>query len=158
MKRVVAIVGFLPAPIQEFVSWAIYRFARFLVLILVLPVLVVVFIVSTLIFGIVNAVLGPPSGLVGAVLAYAWLASWTVLPVIITVRMWRAIPILRTLVRTATLGPDMPDVTDRALGTLVRHETARHPSFESRVRAADATLTDGDPKPGTDEPPAQAAR
>jgi hypothetical protein len=134
-RRTYALLRRLPLPIQDLLFWAIEKAALFLVLILVLPIVVVVFVLATVIFAAVNWAFGSPSGVLGSVLAYAWLAALIVLPIIVTVRMWRAIPILARLKRVATEGAD-PD--GRRSDAVV--PPATFVPLETRLAAADATL------------------
>lgn len=105
-RRAFDLVRRLPLPIQDEIFDAIQRFALFFVLIVAFPVTIAVFVAVTLTYALLNWALGAPSGLLGAVLAYAWLGAIVTLPVVITVRIWRAIPILTRLKTLAIDGPD----------------------------------------------------
>jgi hypothetical protein len=129
----------LPLPLQEVAYWAIRRLAIFALLIIVLPLLVVVFILATLIAALLLGVLGPSPGPVGIVLAFAWLASWTVLPVVITVRIWRAFPLLLQLRQMAFEAPG-PTHSTAVPDRPTTDPTADPDTLDSRIRSADARL------------------
>ena len=105
--RLLRIIGRLPVPLQDFAYLAIERSAQFIVLIMVIPVVAIAFTVATVVVAILSAVTGlSMSSPLGSVIAIGWFASWTVLPIVITVQMWRSIPALQDLVRMASRSID----------------------------------------------------
>ena len=84
----------LPPAIQDEVFLALQNFAVFVLLFVAFPVLIAVFIAVTIAYALLNWAFGAPSGFLGAALAYGWLGALVTLSVVITVRMWRAIPII----------------------------------------------------------------
>ena len=139
-RRAFDLVRRLPLPIQDEIFGAIERFALFLVLILVFPVIIAVFVVVTLIYALLNWALGAPTGFLGAVLAYAWLGAFVTLPVVIMIRLWRAIPIL---VRLRKLAIDGPDRDYESLAPAQPSNTTVPLSVQERIAIADASLEAG---------------
>ena len=142
-RRAVDLLRRLPLPIQDEIFRAIERFAMFFVLILVFPVIIAVFVAVTVTYALLNWALGAPSGFLGAVLAYAWLGAFVTLPVVIMIRLWRAMPILVRLKRLAIDGPDRGD--ERLAGALPS-STIVPLSVQERIAIADASL-----EPGNDD-------
>jgi ABC-type amino acid transport system permease subunit len=105
--------------------------------------LIAVFVAMTIAYALLNWALGAPTGFLGAALAYAWLGAIVTLPVVITVRMWRALPIL---VRLKKLAIDGPDRDYEALAPAVPSNTTVPLSVQERIAIADASL-----EPGSDE-------
>jgi hypothetical protein len=105
-RWVLALLRHVPPRIQELLVWALLRLAWLVLLIVVFPVVIVVFAVVTAAYAVLNAVLGSPSGGVGAGLAYGWLGLWVVLSVVVTVRIWHSIPAFIGLRSSSTDGSD----------------------------------------------------
>ena len=148
-RRLIGLIRRLPMVLQGYVFWAIESFATFIVLILVIPVLAITLIVSTVLFGGLSWLLGWPTGPIGTILAFGWVGGWVVASVVITVRMWRSIPVLKALVAVAA--GSLGAASEPAV--IVPDPTA--PTFQERIALADASLT---PKPASapagDAPPA----
>src|SRR6188474_923681 len=106
-RWVLALLRHLPPLIQEVFVWALLRFAWLMLLIVAFPAVIVVFAAVTTGYAVLNAVLGSPSGSVGAALAYGWLGSWVVLSVVVTVRIWHSIPFFIELRVFSLDGPDV---------------------------------------------------
>lgn len=149
-RRMLRLVRRLPAPIQAYVYQAIEDSAFLVILIVAMIVVVAVFIMATVVVGALNWLLGSPTGAVGIVLAYAWLATWTVLPIIITVRMWRAVPVFIQIRRIATDGFDGEEEVRTP------RETPEPSALNARLAAADAALAPAgdshDPSSSDDRP------
>ena len=132
------LVNSLPGPMRSFAYWAIESFAQFILLMMVIPILVLAFITATVVVGVMTGVLGlSMPGPLGGVIAVGWLASWTVLPAVITVRMWRSIPALKDLVRLANGSTDV-----EAAVPMVPTDTADPATFKARIARLDAKLAD----------------
>jgi hypothetical protein len=142
-RRAFAWLRRLPPAIQEEVFLAIQNFAVAVLLFVAFPVLIAVFIVVTITYALLNLALGAPTGILGAALAYGWLAAIVTLSVVITVRMWRAIPVLIRLKKVAIEGP----VRDYESPAPALPSNAIAPaSVEERIAIADASL-----EPGNDD-------
>jgi hypothetical protein len=142
-RRAFAWLRRLPPAIQEEVFLAIQNFAVAVLLFVAFPVLIAVFIVVTITYALLNLALGAPTGILGAALAYGWLAAIVTLSVVITVRMWRAIPVL---IRLKNLAIEGPDRDYESLAPAVPSNTIAPVSIEERVAIADASL-----EPGNDD-------
>jgi hypothetical protein len=142
-RRVFELLRRLPPAIQDEVFLAIQNLAFFVLLFVAFPVLIAVFVAVTVTYALLNWALGAPTGLLGAALAYAWLGAIVTLPVVITVRMWRALPIL---VRLKKLAIDGPDRDYEALAPAVPSNTTVPLSVQERIAIAVASL-----EPGSDE-------
>jgi hypothetical protein len=142
-RRVFELLRRLPPAIQDEVFLAIQNLAFFVLLFVAFPVLIAVFVAMTIAYALLNWALGAPTGFLGAALAYAWLGAIVTLPVVITVRMWRALPIL---VRLKKLAIDGPDRDYEALAPAVPSNTTVPLSVQERIAIADASL-----EPGSDE-------
>lgn len=140
-RRAFALLRRLPPAIQDEVFLAIQNFAVFVLLFVAFPVLIAVFIAVTITYALLNWALGAPSGLLGAALAYGWLAALIAMTVVITVRMWRAMPIL---VRLKKLAIDGPDRDYEALAPAIPSNTIVPLSVQERIAIADASLEPGD--------------
>jgi hypothetical protein len=142
-RRVFELLRRLPPAIQDEVFLAIQNLAFFVLLFVAFPVLIAVFVAVTVTYALLNWALGAPTGLLGAALAYAWLGAIVTLPVVITLRMWRALPIL---VRLKKLAIDGPDRDYEALAPAAPSNTTFPLSVQERIAIADASL-----EPGSDE-------
>jgi hypothetical protein len=142
-RRVFELLRRLPPAIQDEVFLAIQNLAFFVLLFVAFPVLIAVFVAMTIAYALLNWALGAPTGFLGAALAYAWLGAIVTLPVVITVRMWRALPIL---VRLKKLAIDGPDRDYEALAPAVPSNTTVPLSVQERIAIAVASL-----EPGSDE-------
>lgn len=136
-RRLIGLIRWLPLLLQGYVFSAIESFATFIVLMLVIPVLVITLIVSTVLFGGLSWILGWPTGPVGTILAFGWLGGWVVASVVITVRVWRSIPIVKALVRVATGALDVEPEPAVAI------PDPSAPTFQERIAKADASLAPG---------------
>jgi hypothetical protein len=105
-RWLLALLRHFPPWIQGVLVWALLRLAWLVLLIVVFPVVIVVFAVVTAAYAVLNAVLGSPSGGVGAALAYGWLGLWVLLSVVVTVRIWHSIPAFSRLRAYSTDGSD----------------------------------------------------
>ena len=143
VRRVFELIRHLPPAIQDEVFRAIQNLAFLVLLFVAFPVLIAVFVAVTVAYALLNWALGAPSGFLGAALAYAWLGAIVTLPVVITVRMWRAMPVL---VRLKKLAIDGPDRDYEALAPAVPSNTTVPLSVQERIAIADASL-----EPGSDE-------
>jgi hypothetical protein len=139
-RRVFELLRRLPPAIQDEVFLAIQNLAFFVLLFVAFPVLIAVFVAMTIAYALLNWALGAPTGFLGAALAYAWLGAIVTLPVVITVRMWRALPIL---VRLKKLAIDGPDRDYEALAPAVPSNTTVPLSVQERIAIADASLEPG---------------
>jgi hypothetical protein len=139
-RRVFELLRRLPPAIQDEVFLAIQNLAFFVLLFVAFPVLIAVFVAMTIAYALLNGALGAPTGFLGAALAYAWLGAIVTLPVVITVRMWRALPIL---VRLKKLAIDGPDRDYEALAPAVPSNTTVPLSVQERIAIADASLEPG---------------
>ena len=136
-RRVFELLRRLPPAIQDEVFRAIQNFAFFVLLFVAFPVLIGVFIAVTITYAVLSLALGAPSGFLGAALAYGWLGALATLTVVITVRMWRAMPIL---VRLKKLAIDGPDREYESLAPARPSSTTVPQSVEERIAIADASL------------------
>jgi hypothetical protein len=96
--------------------------------------MVIALIVSTVLFGGLSWLLGWPTGPIGTILAFGWLGGWVVASVVITVRMWRSIPVLKALVGVATGSLNVAPEP----AVVVPDPTA--PTLQERIALADASL------------------
>ena len=142
-RRAFELLRRLPPAIQDEVFLALQNFAVFVLLFVAFPVLIAVFIAVTIAYAVLNWAFGAPSGFLGAALAYGWLAALVTLSVVITVRMWRAIPII---IRLKKLAIDGPDRGDGALPPAIPSNTIVPMSVQERIAIADASL-----EPGNDD-------
>jgi hypothetical protein len=140
VRRAFQLLRRLPPAIQDEVFLAIQNLAFFVLLFVAFPVLIAVFIAVTIAYALLNLVLGAPSGFLGAALAYCWLGALVTLTVVITVRMWRAMPVLTRLKKLAVDGPDRDD---DALPPGLPSNTIAPRSVEERIAIADASLEPG---------------
>ncbi len=144
-RRAFELLRRLPPAIQDEVFLALQNFAVFVLLFVAFPVLIAVFIAVTIAYALLNWAFGAPSGFLGAALAYGWLGALVTLSVVITVRMWRAIPII---IRLKKLAIDGPDRGDEALPPAIPSNTIVPMSVQERIAIADASL-----EPGNDDVP-----
>lgn len=140
-RRTFQLLRRLPPAIQDEVFLAIQNLAFFVLLFVVFPVLIAVFLAVTIAYALLNMVLGAPAGLLGAALAYGWLGAFVTLTAVITVRIWRAMPILTRLKKLAV---DEPDRDYETLAPGLPSSTIAPKSVEERLAIADASLVPGD--------------
>ncbi len=139
-RRVFELLRRLPPALQDEVFLAIQNLAFFVLLLVAFPVLIAVFVTVTVAYALLNLALGAPSGFLGAALAYAWLGAFVTLPVVIMIRLWRAMPIL---VRLRKLAIDGVARDDGSLAPAQAPSTTVPLSVQERIAIADRSLEAG---------------
>ncbi len=118
-------------------------------MVLVLPLAIVVFIATSLLYYGVLMLLGIPSGTFGAVLGLTWFGGSLVLIAWLCVLAWRRIGFIRVLTRLASDSDDEPAPTfSLSLGD----PNADSDTVLRRVAEADASLAGSTEAPTGDEP------
>ena len=125
-------------------------------MVLVLPLAILVFIVTSLLFYAVLMLLGTPSGTLGAALGLTWFAGSLALIGWICVLAWRRFGFFRALAGRRSLSDDeepAPTVPSSA-----RDPRADSDTVLTRVAAADARLTGLAEDPESDDEPTSSGR
>ena len=117
-------------------------------MILVLPLAILVFIATSLVFYGVLMLLGTPSGTLGAVLGLTWFGGSLALIGWLCVLAWRRIGFIRVLTELGSQAEETPAPT---VNVSVRDPQADSDTVQARVAAADARLAGSAEDAGNDE-------
>jgi hypothetical protein len=109
-------------------------------MLLVLPLAIVVFIVTSLLFYGVLMLLGIPGGVLGAALGLTWFGGSLALIGWLCVLAWRRVGFIRLLARFASDSPE--DAPAQTFSLSARDPNADTDTVLTRVTAADADLAD----------------
>ena len=125
-------------------------------MVLVLPLAIVVFIVTSVLFYGVLMLLGTPTGALGAALGITWFGGSLALIGWLCVLAWRRVRFIRVLTGLSSLSADEEAATNAS--SIARDPRADSDTVLTRVAAADTRLAGPAEDAGDDDEPTSSGR